>query len=467
MASLRLTFPEKDQPTVIALTGARLTIGRLPFNTIQIIDRTVSGFHAELISEHGHYRLHDRGSSNGTYVNGQKVSDYHLNEACTISFGTVEAQFSPEDVASGEEAETFPSRGEVNAVRQENAEMRATVAALREEIAALRKDHKGGEGATVSREEYEQVVVERESLKEVRLRHEEEINLLRTDIAILKRDRANLQAAYDGAQREMEQLRRKLNGEEEKPALPPVEAQAVKPSPAGEVRIEVPKAGTLPLVSLPVPREPSPAAPAVPVKPATPVVPVTPIAPVSVPAETPAAAEEITAVPPPSVPAAPEPLAPAAHMPFKPQPKQQPSLPKPYTTPTAATPAPAAPTPLPKPPQAEKPAPPVNLPKRSAFIPPPDTSIPENLFTRVPTPPTASGTGVRPLPRTPGAPAAPGNVGNAGNAQPKVPPPSSATQKPGQSRPLPPPRTLPQAAAKTNPLPSPKSGPKGTQKLSE
>src|SRR5271154_971030 len=82
MASLRLTFPEKDQPTVIALTGARLTIGRLPFNTIQIIDRTISGFHAELISEHGHYRLHDRGSSNGTYVNGQRVSDYHLNEAC-------------------------------------------------------------------------------------------------------------------------------------------------------------------------------------------------------------------------------------------------------------------------------------------------------------------------------------------------------------------------------------------------
>src|SRR5258708_11423006 len=147
MASLRLTFPEKDQPTVIALTGARLTIGRLPFNTIQIIDRTVSGFHAELVSEHGHYRLHDRGSSNGTFVNGEKVSDYHLNEACTISFGTVEAQFSLEDVAAAEEAETFPSRGEVNAVRQENVEMRATVSALREEIAALRQDYKSsGEG---------------------------------------------------------------------------------------------------------------------------------------------------------------------------------------------------------------------------------------------------------------------------------------------------------------------------------
>ena len=74
MASLRLTFPEKDEPTVIALTGVRLTIGRLPFNTIQIIDRTISGFHAELISEHGHYRLHDRDSSNGTFVGAEAAS---------------------------------------------------------------------------------------------------------------------------------------------------------------------------------------------------------------------------------------------------------------------------------------------------------------------------------------------------------------------------------------------------------
>src|SRR5687768_6460434 len=163
MASLRLTFPEKDEPSVIALTGPRLTIGRLPFNTIQIIDRTVSGFHAELISEHGHYRLHDRGSSNGTFVNGQKIADYHLNEACTISFGTVEAQFSPEAVTVETEAETFPTRTEINAVRQENADLKATVAALREEISGLRLARplaNGDAALVVSKEEFDNVVVE-------------------------------------------------------------------------------------------------------------------------------------------------------------------------------------------------------------------------------------------------------------------------------------------------------------------
>src|SRR5436190_5013506 len=172
MASLRLTFPEKDEPTVIALTGARLTIGRLPFNTIQIIDRTVSGFHAELISEHGHYRLHDRGSSNGTYVNGQKVADFHLSEPCTITFGTVEAQFSPEAVLANEEAENFPTRSEINAVRKENAELKTTVEVLREEAKALRMARPMGGDASlaVPKEEFDKVAVERETLKEARMK---------------------------------------------------------------------------------------------------------------------------------------------------------------------------------------------------------------------------------------------------------------------------------------------------------
>ncbi len=412
MASLRLTFPEKDQPTVIALTGARLTIGRLPFNTIQIIDRTVSGFHAELISEHGHYRLHDRGSSNGTFVNGQKVSDYHLNESCTISFGTVEAQFSPEDVPAAEEAETFPSRGEVNAVRQENAEMRATVAALREEIAALRTEHKAsteGGGGTVSREEYDKLVIERESLKETQLRQEEELNRFKTDIAILKRDRVNLQLAYDSAQREIERLKSKVNGTAEEPALPPVQAAAVVAAQADEVRIEVPKptAAAAP-ASAPTlaPVDPEPAAEEI---------------------ETPAAASETDAIE--------EPLSPAAHTPFKP-------LAKPYSTLPKAPTAPSTPMATPKLPA------PAGLPQKPTTpLPAKAPGLPPGVVTK---PPGTSGGGMRPLPRP-----------NAGGAQPTAP---GATPRPGQ-RPLPAARPLPPGASKPTFTPAPKAGPKGTEKL--
>lgn len=422
MASLRLTFPEKDQPSVIALTGARLTIGRLPFNTIQIIDRTISGFHAELISEHGHYRLHDRGSSNGTFVNGQKVSDYHLTEACTISFGTVEAQFSPEDVATVEEAETFPSRGEVNAVRQENAEMRATVSALREEIAALSAEHKAsaeGGAATVSREEYDKLVVEREALKETQLKQEEELNRFKTDIAILKRDRLNLQLAYDSAQREIEQLKRKVEGAAEEPALPPVQAAAVVAAQADEVRIEVPKS-PVPVV-VPVPAEP-------------------------VAVEAPAAPEPTEVAP--SVPdegtaETPEPLAPAAHAPFKPVAKPYAPLPKAPSAPSVPG-IPGAGATLPKP------AAPVGLPQKPAGL-PKAPGLPPGALTK---PPATFASGVRPLPR-PAAPA------SGGDGQPSAP---AVTPRPGQ-RPLPAARPLPPGAAKPNFTPAPKVGPKGTEKL--
>jgi len=327
MASLRLTFPEKDQPTVIALTGARLTIGRLPFNTIQIIDRTVSGFHAELIAENGHYRLHDRGSSNGTFVNGQKVGDYHLNEACSISFGTVEAQFSPEALPAEEEAESFPTRSEVNGVRQENADLKSTIAALREEAVALRsaRPSEGEDKAlVVSKDEFDKVVVEREALKEARLKQDEEIARLKADLSVLKRDRVNLQLAYDGVQRELTDLRAKAGVVEEITLAPKAAAVALAaqaPKAEQEVRVEVPTPERAPAAEpalAPADQEAPAAAPA-------PVAPPAPKPPLAAPASLPRAPSMPGAAPKPPMPpsAAPKPFAPPGSpaKPFAPLPK--------------------------------------------------------------------------------------------------------------------------------------------------
>ena len=464
MASLRLTFPEKDEPTVIALTGARLTIGRLPFNTIQIIDRTVSGFHAELISEHGHYRLHDRGSSNGTFVNGQKVSDFHLTEACTIAFGTVEAQFSPEAVAANEEAENFPTRSEITAVRKENAELKATVEVLREEANALRmaRPMEAGDASLgVPKEEFDKVVVERETLKEARLKQDEEIERLKTDLAVLKRDRVNLQLAYDGLQREITDLRAKAGGVEEI-AVPPKAAAAALaaqvPSPGEEVRVEVPvpmERSKTTRIDAPTPPAPEPA----PVAPPT-------AAPAAPPAAAPAA--PAPAVPPTEqrqpqrkavtpgmlpdmpiftrIPTA-KPAAPKTGQikPFAPVPKVVPAAAptataKPFAAPVpppvaAAAPAPAAP---------EAPAPP-------AFPKPAQPKAPIGL----------GGSGLRPLakPAMPIGPA-PSEEEEAEDLAETVrlnPPRPAPTVK------LP---TAPTVKLPPAPAPAPKAGPKGTQKIS-
>jgi hypothetical protein len=358
-----------------------------------------------------------------------------LSEACTIGFGTVEAQFSPEEIASNEEAETFPSRGEVNAVRQENAEMRATVAALREEIEALRGAHASSSGSeTVLREDYDKMVVEREALKEMRLRNEEEINRLKTDLAILKRDRLNLQLAYDGSQREVEQLRRKLNGGEEETALRPVEAATVVAALADEIRIEVPKPAAS---AAPV------AVPAEPLAPSAPFVPPTPSAPpeesvkteVPTPAETPA--PEV--VEPATI------IAPAA------------SLPRPVAVPASpSAPAPKASPVLQKPSRPSVPSIPADLPRKTVPLPPMAAGIPDTIFTRAPK--NGGESGVQPAPRlvTP-----PGAV-PAGGPPSGVKPNLSTTKL---QRPLPPPRQIPLPAKKLTPPPKP--GPKGTQRLTD
>ncbi|MEP6671436.1 MAG: hypothetical protein ABJF10_19900, partial [Chthoniobacter sp.] len=317
--------------------------------------------------------------------------------------------------ATVEEAETFPSRGEVNAVRQENVEMRATVSALREEISALRQEHKAtteGAGATVSREEYEQVVVERESLKETQLRQEEEINRFKTDLAILKRDRLNLQLAYDGAQRELEHLRRKLSGADEEPALPPVEAAAVVAAQADEVRIELPKAPTL-------------------------------VTPALVPPAAPPAPAESADVAKPETSEAPVPLAPAASMPFKP-------LSKPFA-PLSKTPsAPGVPG------QPPKPSAPAGLPQKPAVLPSREAALAAAAVTKRSG--ALNSNGVRPLPPPTGVP-------RHADAKPGVPAPA-VTPGAGQ-RPLPVARPLPQPAGKLPTVPAPKIGPKGTQKITE
>ena len=262
MASIRIPFPEQDEPSVVALTGARITIGRLPFNTVQIIDRTLSGFHAELILEDGHYRLHDRGSTNGTFVNGEPATDFHLREACTISFGMVECDFNPAaEVAAG--GESVPTRGEMNTVRQENAELRGLLAAAREEVAALLGAKPVDEPATaVAREEFTKVVAEREALQATQLRHEQELARLKGEVAVLRRDRENLQKAWDATKAELVKTQRPV----ETVAVVEVPAAAPAPAPAAEV-------------AAPPAVAPRPAASPVPVK-----VPTVPPAPLSRPA---------------------------------------------------------------------------------------------------------------------------------------------------------------------------------------
>ena len=61
--------------TSLPLTSAPVLIGRAPTCTLVIDDDYCSARHCRIFSEHGEWKVEDLGSTNGTYLGNQKVTD--------------------------------------------------------------------------------------------------------------------------------------------------------------------------------------------------------------------------------------------------------------------------------------------------------------------------------------------------------------------------------------------------------
>ena len=71
-----------------------LQIGKAPTSDFVIDDGYTSGQHAQIAMDHlGNCRLYDNGSTNGTYVNGVRVTEYVLDHGCTVRIGSTELRF--------------------------------------------------------------------------------------------------------------------------------------------------------------------------------------------------------------------------------------------------------------------------------------------------------------------------------------------------------------------------------------
>jgi hypothetical protein len=73
--------------------GPTATIGRLPDNTISIDSPAVSGHHACVFSSDGQYVVEDLQSTNGTFVNGVRVSRHVLQHGDVLKVGNHEVVF--------------------------------------------------------------------------------------------------------------------------------------------------------------------------------------------------------------------------------------------------------------------------------------------------------------------------------------------------------------------------------------
>jgi len=70
-----------------------VTMGRLPECTISFDDPNISRVHAEIRPEGGGFTLTDAGSTNGTAVNGVRISSHRLLDGDRITLGAAEIEF--------------------------------------------------------------------------------------------------------------------------------------------------------------------------------------------------------------------------------------------------------------------------------------------------------------------------------------------------------------------------------------
>jgi len=77
----------------VAIPAGGLSLGRRPGNGVQVVDSSVSGRHAEVELRDGEVWLRDLGSTNGTRVAGERISERRLAHGDEVLLGSVKLIF--------------------------------------------------------------------------------------------------------------------------------------------------------------------------------------------------------------------------------------------------------------------------------------------------------------------------------------------------------------------------------------
>ncbi len=193
MPTLRIKLPDQGEITH-ELTADRISIGRRPDNTIQIIDRSVSAHHAELVAEGGHYRLRDLGSTNLSFVDGVQVMDFHLHEECRITFGTIQCDFDPRASSGLPRLSMSQMEKDLGFLRGENSDLLGQIVALQRQVDILssarlvtkKADHTPFAAAN---DTLKGIVSERDDLRHLTSGLKLELERLREELAATARER--------------------------------------------------------------------------------------------------------------------------------------------------------------------------------------------------------------------------------------------------------------------------------------
>ena len=89
MARLSIKSPEVEQQILLLRLGVN-RVGRDPENDFSIQHATISTLHCEITLAHDGLRVRDCGSTNGTFLNGMRISEARLEAGQWLRLGDVE-----------------------------------------------------------------------------------------------------------------------------------------------------------------------------------------------------------------------------------------------------------------------------------------------------------------------------------------------------------------------------------------
>jgi predicted component of type VI protein secretion system len=89
------------------LNVERTTVGRVDDNTFQIADASVSSHHAEIILRGDDIVIKDLNSTNGTFINNEKITETVLKPGQTLRFGQVDLKIDDGKSVTGPSAPAY------------------------------------------------------------------------------------------------------------------------------------------------------------------------------------------------------------------------------------------------------------------------------------------------------------------------------------------------------------------------
>ncbi|MBL8753254.1 MAG: FHA domain-containing protein, partial [Planctomycetes bacterium] len=102
MANYVLEILDGDRAgEVLSVADQPVRVGRKPGNDLVLADEKTSGVHAEIVLEGDRHVLRDLGSTNGTFLDGKRITELVLSPGDVITFGRLRARFRAAEAAAG------------------------------------------------------------------------------------------------------------------------------------------------------------------------------------------------------------------------------------------------------------------------------------------------------------------------------------------------------------------------------